>query len=221
MYYRPLSEPNYAEVHIYRRVSTTKQDLVRQDTELKYYFTNYPNAQQWADVGYSGGDRTRPNLLMMTAHLQVPTHKPKLIIVHSIDRLYRDLTGFVMFLERWVLNDNVHIHFVKEGIFLAKENALNEQTRMMYVMLAYMAEAERLRISERTKAKLTALKNQGKTLGRPRDESLDPEITEHYFQGLSTWKSAKILKVSLGKVQRAREFLGYTNDGQTEPSDDN
>jgi DNA invertase Pin-like site-specific DNA recombinase len=91
---------------------------------------------------------------------------------------------------------------------------------MMYVMLAYMAEAERLRISERTKAKLTALKNQGKILGRPRDESLDPEITEHYFQGLSAWKSAKILKVSVGKVTRAREFLGYINDGQTDTSDE-
>ncbi|MHA2351147.1 MAG: hypothetical protein ACXADL_16130, partial [Candidatus Thorarchaeota archaeon] len=104
--------------------------------------------------------------------------------------------------------NHVHLWFPSQSIFLCKENAMEEGPRTLYTLLGAMAENELTRISKRTKQSLAAKKAKGETLGRPRDTSLDMEINEHYFQGLSAWKSAKKLKVTIGKVQRARKALG-------------
>lgn len=205
---RPLTQPDYAEVHVYRRVSTGSQDLERQDHMLKYPLMDYPDAVMHADIGYSGSDRTRPSLHQLTGFLNITSRKPKLVIVETIDRLYRDNTGFLLFIEKYVIQNHVHLWFPSQSIFLCKENAMDEGMRMLYTLLGAMAENELTRISKRTKQSLAAKKAKGEVLGRPRDTSLDMEINEHYFQGLSAWKSSKKLKVTVGKVQRARKALG-------------
>jgi DNA invertase Pin-like site-specific DNA recombinase len=152
---------------------------------------DYPDAIMHADIGYSGSDRTRPSLHQMTGFLNITTRKPKLIIVETIDRLYRDNTGFLLFIEKYVMQNHVHLWFPSQSIFLCKENAMEEGPRTLYTLLGAMAENELTRISKRTKQSLAAKKAKG-----------------HYFQGLSAWKSAKKLKVTIGKVQRARKALG-------------
>ena len=69
----PLTQLDYAEVHVYRRVSTGSQDLERQDHMLKYPIQPYPDALMHADKGYSGSDRTRPSLHQMTGFLNIPS----------------------------------------------------------------------------------------------------------------------------------------------------
>lgn len=210
--YKPLAQRNYAEVHIYRRVSTANQTDDRQKHNLRWAYKEYPDAIHHFDNGFSGSDRNRPSLNQMKGFLNVKTHMPKLLIVDSIDRLYRDMTGFLQFIERYILQDNLHLYFNKENMLLTSANAMDENQRTLYVMLAHMAEMERLRIARRTKEKLDAKKARGETLGRPRDTSHDLHIHEHFFQGLSAWKSARLLRISLGKVQRARKELGLGND---------
>lgn len=205
---RPLTQADYAEVLVYRRCSTTSQDLERQNHMLKYPLMDYPDAQMFGDIGYSGSDRTRPSFHQLTGFLNIPSQKPKLVIVETICRLYRDNTGFLLFIEKYVMQHKVHLWFPSQGVFLCKENAMDENLRMLYTILGAMAENELQRISKRTKQSLAAKKAKGETLGRPRDTSLDMEINEHYFQGLSAWKSSQKLKVTVGKVQRARKALG-------------
>lgn len=207
----PLMQLDYAEVHVYRRVSTGSQDLERQDHMLKYPIQPYSDAIMHADKGYSGSDRTRPSLHQMTGFLNIPSRKPKLVIVETIDRLYRDNTGFLLFIEKYVMQHNVHLWFPSQSIFLCQQNAMDENMRMLYTLIGAMAENELQRISKRTKQSLAAKKAKGETLGRPRDTSLDMDINEHYFQGLSAWKSSQKLKITVGKVQRARAALGLTS----------
>ena len=164
-------------------------------------------AGYFEDIGYSGGDRARPGLLMMKAHLNVPSRKPKLVIIYELDRLFRDCAGFLNFVENYCLNGNTHLYIVKQRMLIT--HVVDEEQQMMYTMLAMMAELERKRIARRTQERMTALKAQGRKFGRARDTSLDMDITDLHFSGMSTYAIAKALNVSNGKVKRAKDALGY------------
>jgi len=203
----PFTQGDYAEVDIYCRVSTLTQSIERQHDGMNNEIMAYDEAVYHEDIGYSGGDRARPGLLMMKAHLNVPTRKPKLVIIYELDRLFRDCTGFLNFVEMYCLNGNTHLYIVKERMLIT--NIEDESQTMMYTMLAMMAELERKRIARRTQERMTALKNKGQKFGRARCTALDMKITDLHFGGKSTYAIAKELNVSNGKVKRAKEALGY------------
>jgi len=203
----PLTQGNYSEVDIYCRISTTTQSIERQIEQLGHEIHTYDEAVYFEDIGYSGGDRARPGLLMMKAHLNVPSRKPKLVIIYELDRLFRDCTGFLNFVETYCLNGNTHLYIVKERMLIT--NIEDESQTMMYTMLAMMAELERKRIARRTQERMTALKNKGQKFGRARSTDLDMQITDLHFTGMSTYAIAKQLNVSNGKVKRAKDALGY------------
>ena len=97
----PLAQRDYSEVDIYCRVSTATQSVQRQHDGMDSEIKTYDEAVYHEDLGYSGGDRARPGLLMMKAHLNVPSRKPKLVIIYELDRLFRDCPGFLNFVENY------------------------------------------------------------------------------------------------------------------------
>lgn len=214
----PFTQGDYAEVNIYCRVSTATQSVQRQHDGMHNEIITYDEAVYHEDIAYSGGDRARPGLLMMKAHLNVPSRKPKLVIIHELDRLFRDCAGFLNFVENYCLRGNTHLYIVKERMLIT--NIEDESQQMMYTMLAMMAELERKRIARRTQERMTALKNQGRKFGRARDTSLDMQITDLHFGGKSTYAIAKELNVSNGKVKRAKDALGYGTDVFQEDHDE-
>tara|TARA_R110000803_G_C11981581_1_gene320835 strand:- start:319 stop:912 length:594 start_codon:yes stop_codon:yes gene_type:complete len=169
------------------------------------------------DLGFSGGDRARPGLMMMKAHLNVPSRKPKLVIIHELDRLFRDCAGFLNFVENYCLNSNTHLYITQQRMLIT--NIISEEQQMMYTMLAMMAELERKRIARRTKERMNILSKQGRVFGRARNTDLDMKITDLHFGGKSTYAIAKELGVSNGKVKRAKDAMGYTEDPDDEAGD--
>lgn len=204
---QPLASQDYSEVDLYLRVSTPDQTVERQMDNMRSIIDAYDDVQVFEDIGYSGGDRARPQLLQMKAHLNVPSRKPKLVIAYELDRLFRDCAGFLNFVENYCFTGIVHLYFVKNRMLIAKSPS--EEQQLMFTMLALMAELERKRIARRTKERMTALKNQGRVFGRARDTSLDMQITDLHFAGKSTYAIAKQLNVSNGRVKRAKTALGY------------
>lgn len=203
----PQAFTMYSEVHCYQRISTPAQSFDRQESALQRVLEAYPDYIGWKDVG-SGGDRSRKSLLQMKGFLSVPTRMPKLVIIYEIDRLFRDLTGALNFIETFVLEGNTHLYIVKEGLYLTEGSTMVETNRMMFVVLAMFAEMERRRIASRTMERMQQLKTQGKVFGRPRDTSLDIEIQEYHFQGKSMYWISKKLKISHSKVKRSFLAMG-------------
>jgi DNA invertase Pin-like site-specific DNA recombinase len=203
----PFAQGEYASVQIYCRVSTASQTVERQIVGMNAEVLAYDEAVYHEDLGFSGGDRGRPGLLMMKAHLNVPSRKPKLVIIHELDRLFRDCPGFLNFVETYCLNGNTHLYIVHNRMLIT--NIVSEEQQMMYTMLAMMAELERKRIARRTKERMNILSKQGRKFGRARDTNLDMKITDLHFAGMSTYAIAKELGVSNGKIKRAKADLGY------------
>jgi len=206
----PFAQGEYAGAYIYCRCSTPAQSVERQMYGMAAEVMAYDEAVYHEDLGYSGGDRARPGLMMMKAHLNVPTRKPKLVIIHELDRLFRDCAGFLNFIEKYCLNGNTHLYITHQRMLIT--NIVSEEQQMMFTMLAMMAELERKRIARRTTERMQILKSQGRVFGRARDTSLDMKITDLHFSGMSTYAIAKQLNVSNGKIKRAKDDLGYNKE---------
>ena len=143
----------------------------------------------------------------MKGFLSVPTRKPKLLIVYELDRLFRDLTGALLFVENFVLNSNTHLYIVKENLYLTEGAVMQETNRLLFVVTAMFAEMERRRMASRTAEKMQAMKRLGHVFGRPRDTTHDADIQEYHFQGKSMYWTSKKLKISHAKVKRACQAM--------------
>ena len=186
-------------IAIYARVSTHDkgQDPDLQLTPLREYCKQrgFEVTGEFVDVGVSGSKDRRPELdrLMDLA-------KKRLIdcvIVWKLDRFGRSLKHLVTALDEF---EKLGVSFIsyRENLDLTSSTG-----KLMFHIIAAMAEFERTLIVERVKAGIVNARAKGKQIGR---KPIDPIFVEKMFelrsQNLSYEKISKELKLSVGVIHK-------------------
>ncbi|MGE8589391.1 recombinase family protein [Alcaligenes sp. WGS1538] len=136
----------------YARVSTDEQNLELQIQALKSVGCDVI----YTDSGISGGARARPGLNRAMRKLQ-PGDK---LVVWRLDRLGRSLVHLVQML------DNLGEREIGFRSLCEHIDTSSSGGRLVFHMMAALAEFERALISERTRAGMAAARAQGKHVGR-------------------------------------------------------
>ncbi|RCU43818.1 resolvase [Corallincola holothuriorum] len=172
----------------YIRVSTTDQNTDRQlDGET------YDKA--FTDK-CSGGSKERPALVELLDYVR----DGDLVIVHSIDRLARnidDLRSLVLELN----NKGVTVRFCKESLTFSA-NDTSPMSELMLNMLGAVAQFERSMIKERQAEGIAKAKDKGVYKGRTSDMRRNAEIHKLKGEGLTNTAIAKQVGCSPKTVQR-------------------
>ncbi|HCK4348556.1 recombinase family protein [Pseudomonas aeruginosa] len=148
----------------YARVSTDDQSLELQTLALKEIGCEVI----YSDQGISGADLSRPGLDQALRDLQSGDK----LVVWRLDRLGRSLVHLVALLER-LGKRNIKFQSITECI-----DTTSPGGRLIFHVMAALAEFERSLISERTRAGIDAAKRTGKKIGRP------PRLTTDQLQEL-------------------------------------
>ncbi|WP_439854768.1 recombinase family protein [Pseudomonas yamanorum] len=136
----------------YARVSTEDQNLALQIFALKAAGC----VKIYTDQGYSGSLSSRPGLDRAMRRLK-PGGK---LVVWRLDRLGRSLSHLVQLLEQ-LARRGVRFQSITEHI-----DTTSPGGRLIFHMMAALAEFERALISERTRAGMSAARAEGKLVGR-------------------------------------------------------
>jgi DNA invertase Pin-like site-specific DNA recombinase len=136
----------------YARVSTEEQDLSLQVNALKAAGCE----RIYSDHGISGIKPTRPGLDGALAGLAAGDK----LVVWRLDRLGRSLVQLIHLLEGLGLRD-IRFQSLNENIDTSSSGG-----RLVFHMMAALAEFERTLISERTRAGMAAARAQGRHMGR-------------------------------------------------------
>lgn len=143
----------------YARVSTDEQNLDLQIQALKCAGCELI----YTDSGISGSIRARPGLDKALRRLSAGD----MLIVWRLDRLGRSLVHLVHLLENL---GNRHIRFKSICEYI---DTSSSGGRLVFHMMAALAEFERSLISERTRAGMAAARARGKHLGRQPSLNVD------------------------------------------------
>lgn len=137
----------------YARVSTDEQKLDLQIQALE----RADCARIFLDQGISGSDFGRPGLDELLDSLV----EGDTLVVWRLDRLGRSIGSLIDLMEK-LSKDNIHLHSLTENIDTGSSGG-----RLVFHMMAALAEFERSLISERTRAGIAAARQNGKSIGRP------------------------------------------------------
>lgn len=165
--------PPKVKVAIYARVSTADQNPQAQLRELRAYCKRrkFEIVQEYVDTVTGGAGRARrPDTAYRAMMAAAKAGKFKCVLVWRYDRFARSLLALIDALQFF----NVHgVQFISltEDI-----DTTTPQGRLFYTIVAGFAEYEREVIRERVKSGLANAKARGKTLGRPRDRSIEAKI---------------------------------------------
>src|SRR6266516_900542 len=187
------------KVAIYARVSTSNngQDPTMQTRELKEYIERrgWKLSGEYVDVGISGSKEKRPELdrLMQDGHRR----RFDCVVVWKFDRFARSVSHLLRALENFRA---LGIEFVS---FSEQMDTSTPMGKMMFTVLAAVAELERSLIVERVKAGLRNARAKGKRLGRPRVSVSAAKIQELRAEGLTLREIATRCRVSKTTVIRA------------------
>ena len=181
---------------LYARVSTADQDAQLQVEELRRLAEHrgWQVTREYVDAGVSGSKENRPELDALMADAR--RGKIDVVAVWRFDRFARSTRHLVTALEE----------FHALGVdFVSAREAIDTSTpvgRMVFTMIAAVAEMERELIRERVQAGVDRARAQGKTLGRPRRE-LDLRAANILLdQGHSQRAVASMLGVPRGTLRR-------------------
>lgn len=172
----------------YRRVSTIDQSLDRQDLgEVEKVFEEKLS-------GASASDR--PALQDLIGWVR----EGDLVVVHSIDRLARNLQDLLSIVSQ--LNDKgVSIRFIKDNLTFPPEGT-DGASKLYLSILGAVAEFERSIIKQRQREGIEKAKVAGVYKGRKATIDKD-HILALRDQGLSTYKIAEAMGISRMTVHRA------------------
>jgi DNA invertase Pin-like site-specific DNA recombinase len=155
-------EREQLKIAIYARVSTkTGQDPEMQLAELREYTRNrrWKIAGEYVDKGISGASDSRPELNRLMA--DASRRRFDVVAVWKFDRFARSVSHLLRALET----------FRALGIeFVSLSESIDTSTptgKMVFTVLASVAELERTLIGERVRAGLRNAKTRGTRLGRP------------------------------------------------------
>ncbi|HXN22861.1 MAG TPA: recombinase family protein [Candidatus Dormibacteraeota bacterium] len=191
------SIPNI-RVAVYARVSTTNhgQDVMLQTRELEQFAQarGWRVADSYVDVGVSGAKDSRPELNRMMAD----AHKRRFDVVccWRFDRFARSVSHLLRALETF---NALGIGFVSLGESIDTSTPTG---KMVFTVLASVAELERSLIVERVRAGLRNAVAKGKRLGRPRSVVDASRVASLRSQGLGWKKIAAELGVGVGTLYR-------------------
>ena len=143
----------------YARVSTDEQKLDLQLQALERAGCD----RICTDLGRSGATFAREGLETALNCLE----PGDTLVVWRLDRLGRSLSGLVTVIDR-LIRQQVHFRSIMENI-----DTVSSGGRLMFHMMAALAEFERSIISERTRAGLSAARARGRQIGRPKALSDD------------------------------------------------
>lgn len=165
------------------RVSTTGgQDPEMQLCELRDYCQRrgWEVAQEYVDIGISGGKEKRPELdkLLADAHKRYFDA----VVVWRFDRFARSVSHLLRALETF---RSLGIEFVS----LSEQVDTSTPTgKMVFTVLGAVAELERSLIAERVRAGLRNARAKGRKLGRPRKPLDGAKLTSMRSAGAS-WRA--------------------------------
>ncbi len=198
-------------VALYARVSTkNSQDPETQLLALR----DYAKARrlevfgEYVDVGISGSKDSRPALNRLMADAR--KRRFDAVLVARFDRFARSTRHLVLALEE----------FNALGVdFISLSECIDTSTpmgKMVYTVIAAVAELERSLIRERVIMGLQRAKAQGKKLGRPRVAVDADRVAALRAQGHSWEMITKELGIGKGTAQRA--FYNLPKNPATKPS---
>jgi len=174
-------------IAIYARVSKNdeSQDPQNQLNPLRDYARALGGeiVNEYIDVA-SGGTAGRENFVIMLA--DADRHRFDLLLIWALDRFSREgISNTLGYLERLKRN-GIAIKSLQESWLDTRDDGLSQ---LLLAVFSWVAQQERKRIVERTKAGLERAKRQGKRLGR-RVGSKDsrPRRRSGYFQRYSKMK---------------------------------
>ncbi len=178
-----------ARVAIYARVSTHEQQVATQLLPLRDYINSrgWRLVEEFVDEGISGAKEQRPALTRLLD--AVKRRRCDVVLVHRFDRFARSSRHLLNSLEE----------FRALGVdFVSLSEAIDTTTpagKMVFSMVAAIAEFERSLIRERVMAGLHRARAQGKTLGRPKTKPKEDPVALR-ASGLSVPAIATRLGVS-------------------------
>jgi len=193
-----------SKVALYARVSTNGQDPETQLLALR----EYAQARQlevfseYVDIGISGSKDSRPALNRLMADAR--KRRFDTVLVARFDRFARSTRHLVLALEE----------FNALGVdFISLSESVDTSTpmgKMVYTVIAAVAELERSLIRERVVMGLQRAKAQGKPIGRPPTKVDEQKVLSLRSQGLSLRAIGQQVGVSRTKVQKvlSRNTLG-------------
>lgn len=188
---------DHNRVALYARVSTTQgqQDPQMQLRELREYAAHrgWKIADEYVDR-CSGSRESRPRLNQLMADAQ--QRKFDVILVWKLDRFGRSLRHLVNALED-LKALNVSFVSLKDQVDLTTPTG-----KLMFHVIAAMAEFERTLIVERVKGGLQNARAKGKRLGRPRLVVSRAKVERLHREGKSLRAIAKQMGVSKTSVMR-------------------
>jgi DNA invertase Pin-like site-specific DNA recombinase len=182
---------------LYARVST----IAGQSPEMQLQeLREYAERRGWQVVGeyvdrVSGSKESRPSLnrLMADAHQR----KVDVVLVWKIDRFGRSL--------RHLVNSLAELESVGVAFISLRDNLdlTTASGRLMFGIIASMAEFERELIRERVRAGLRNARRNGKKLGRPR-VMVDADRVTALRRGGASWRTiSQQLGLGVGTVYKA------------------
>ena len=195
------------KVAIYVRVSTDRQELQNQLSQLEEFVSKNSN---WVIYGryietVSGTRQERPALEQLLEDAR--KRKFNVLLFWSLDRFSRE--GVLKTVLRLNELEAYGIKFV--SYTESYLSSLGHFRDAIVALLAALAKQEQVRISERVKAGLARAKSRGVKLGRPRIELNCDEVLYLRKRGLSLRQIAKRLNCSKSKVWA---ILHQYNEGE-------
>ncbi len=170
----------------YKRVSTEKQDLRRQEEAFKGIKID----QEYCDK-LTGSKADRPQL----NKLRLEAQKGDNIYVESISRLGRNVDGLRQIVQEFKEKE-VTVHFIKEGFNTGNGNNM---FKFMLTILGAVAEMERELTVERIREGVAKAKRYGTRSGRPigRPTRKIPVSFKKYYP---MWKEGEITATDFAKL---------------------
>lgn len=193
-------------VALYARVSTAVgQNPEMQLAELREYCQRrvWEIRGEYVDVGISGAKERRPQLDRLL--IAVRRREVDAVAVWKLDRLGRSLKHLVNIIAEW---ESLGVAFVslRDNLDFSTPGG-----RLLFNIIAAMAEFERDLIRERVKAGIARAKADGKRMGRKRRLDVSPEkVAVLRAQGKSWPEIAEELNCGVGTVCRAYQRLSKT-----------
>lgn len=176
----------------YARVSTIDQNLDLQKNALQLVSCT----QIYTDHGISGANSDRPGLNKLLRKIKAGDT----LVVWRLDRLGRSLPYLVNTIEAL---GKKHVHFVS---LMENIDTSTSGGKLLFHMMAALAEFERSLISERTRAGIAAARANGKSIGKPPSLSVleQEEILVALQNQTAPKELAKLYGVHARTIQRIK-----------------
>lgn len=179
----------------YARVSTEDQDLLRQTFELRG-----AGCEKIYQETITGTKKHRPELDAMLDFIR----EGDVVVVCELTRISRSTKDLFSLVEK-IEEKGAKIKSLKEDWL----DTTTAHGKLLFTMMAGLAQFERDLISERTKSALAAKKAAGVKLGRPRvdDEALEKAVRLYMTKEFEIKEIEQMTKISKSTLYREIERL--------------